>query len=156
MALKLRCMIKKWRFLTSLVEIPINIMKNSNIDFKQRSSQTFPLLVWRLAFGACLLVVLVFALMPIDMGMPSTGWDKSNHLLAFSVLALLGLRAYPGRTRAVLAGLLTYGVLVEVFQSFTPNRSADWQDVLADSVGLLTGWALQLLGLFLLRFRANS
>ena len=131
-------------------------MNKSNIAFKQRRIQTFPLLVWRLAFGAYVLAVLVLALMPIDMVMPSTGWDKSNHLLAFSVLTLLGLRAYPGRTMSLLAGLLTYGVLVEVLQSFTPNRSADWQDVVADSVGLVLGWALQLLGLFLRKFRTSS
>jgi VanZ family protein len=130
-------------------------MNKSNFAFTQRHSQTFQLLVWRLAFGACVLGVLVFSLMPIDMVMPSTGWDKSNHLLAFSVLSLLGLRAYPNRTLCLLGGLLTYGVLIEVLQSFTPNRSADWHDIAADSVGLLVGWALQLMGLFLRRFRAH-
>lgn len=126
----------------------------SNSDASRPSLCLFG--VWLLAFGAYVLAVLVLALMPIDMVMPSTGWDKSNHLLAFSVLTLLGLRAYPGRTMSLLAGLLTYGVLVEVLQSFTPNRSADWQDVVADSVGLVLGWALQLLGLFLRKFRTSS
>jgi len=113
------------------------------------------LLAWRLAFGICVVAVLVLALMPKDLVMPSTGWDKSNHLLPFSVLALLGLHAYPGRAMAVLAGLLTYGVLIKVLQSFTPNRSADWQDVVADSVGLVLGWSFQLLGQFIRRLHAN-
>ena len=97
-------------------------------------------LAWRLAFGGCVLAVLVLALAPTDVPMPTTGWDKSNHLLAFSVMALLGQRAYPGRTMAVLAGLLAYGVLIEVLQSFTPHRSADWHDVVADAAGLAAGW----------------
>jgi VanZ family protein len=129
----------------------INMMNNSNLTIKHRSSQASPLLAWRLAFGMCVLVVLVLALMPKDMAMPSTGWDKSNHLLAFSVMALLGLRAYPGRTMAVLAGLLAYGVLIEVLQSFTPNRSADWQDIVADAVGLVLGWGSRLLGRHFIR-----
>ena len=106
----------------------------------RRSRRAIPVLVWRLAFGICVLAVLVLALMPIDVPIPSTGWDKSNHLLAFSVMALLGQRAYPDQTLAVLAGLLAYGVLIEVLQSFTPNRSAEWRDLVANAVGLVCGW----------------
>lgn len=142
---------KKWRNPAGSEEIAINIMNKSNIAFEQRRSHALPLLVWRLAFGLCVLVVLMLALLPTDRALPSTGWDKSNHLLAFSVMALLGLRSYPGRTMAVLAGLLTYGVLIEVLQSFTPNRSADWQDIVADSLGLALGWGTQLLGRHLMR-----
>ncbi len=69
--------------------------------------------------------------------MPSTGWDKSNHFLAFFVMTLLGGVAYPGRTALVLTSLLAYGALIEVLQSFTPSRSAEWGDLLADAVGLL-------------------
>ena len=68
-------------------------MDNSNFAFEQQRSQTITLMAWRLAFGICVMAVLVLALMPTDVPMPSTGWDKSNHLLAFSVMALLGRRA---------------------------------------------------------------
>jgi hypothetical protein len=37
-----------------------------------------------------MLVVMALALMPSEVRMPSTGWDKSDHLLAFFVIALLG------------------------------------------------------------------
>ena len=101
--------------------------------------------MWRLAFGVCLLAVLVLALAPADMPMPGTGWDKSNHMLAFSVMSLLGKRALPGRTMALLAGLLAYGALIEGLQSFAPNRSANWHDLLADAAGLVLGWGVGLL-----------
>ena len=133
----------------------INIMDNSDLAFEQRRSQAIPLLAWRLAFGLCVLAVLVLALMPTNVPMPSTGWDKSNHLLAFSVMALLGRRAYPGRTMALLAGLLAYGALIEVLQSFTPNRSADWQDLVADAVGLALGWGAGRLAQAMRRLRAG-
>ena len=74
--------------------------------------------------------------------MPSTGWDKNNHMLAFAVLAVLGLWGYPGRMVLLLLGLLAYGGLIEVLQSFTPDRFAEWADLLADVVGLLVGAVL--------------
>ena len=98
---------------------------------------------WRGAFWACALAVLVLALMPPTPRMPSTGWDKSNHLLAFGTLALLGRRAWPRRAVAWLAGLLlAYGGLIEILQSFTPDRSAEWADLLADALGIGCGLAL--------------
>lgn len=101
---------------------------------------------WGYAFGACLLGALVLALMPAGIPMPSTGWDKSNHLLCFAVLALLGCRAYAGRETAVLLGLLFYGGAIEVLQSFTSYRSAEWRDLLADAAGLALGLGLRALG----------
>ena len=147
--------IKRTVPLVSSRGLVINIMDNSDLAFEQRRSQAIPLLAWRLAFGLCVLAVLLLALMPTDVPMPSTGWDKSNHLLAFSVMALLGRRAYPGRTMALFAGLLAYGALIEVLQFFTPNRSADWQDLVADAVGLALGWGAGRLAQAMRRLRAG-
>ena len=131
-------------------------MGNSNLaSVQRRRSPAIPLLAWRLVFGICMLAVMVLALMPTDMPMPSTGWDKSNHLLAFSVMALLGRRAYPCRAMVVLAGLLAYGALIEVLQSFTPNRSADWQDLVADAVGLALGWGAEQLARVVHRLKSG-
>jgi hypothetical protein len=83
------------------------------------------LVTWRWAFWTCMSAVTVLALMPAVPYMPSTSWDKSNHLLAFTVLAVLGLRAYPTRTMAVSLGLLAFGGLIELLQSLTPDRLAE-------------------------------
>ncbi|MEQ1838617.1 MAG: VanZ family protein [Candidatus Nitrotoga sp.] len=98
--------------------------------------------LWIWVFGSVALVVLALALMPIAVHMPTTGWDKANHLLAFAVLAWLGCHAYPQRMASVLLGLLAYGALIEILQSFTSYRFADWHDLLADGLGLLLGWLL--------------
>ena len=126
-----------------LADGAVNLMDNSPLAATPHRSRALVLLAWRLAFGLCVLVVLVLALLPNDLAVPSTGWDKSNHLLAFSVMALLGLRAFPGRTLALLAGLLAYGALIEMLQSFTPNRFAQWQDLVADAAGLALGWVVE-------------
>lgn len=95
----------------------------------------------RLAFWLALLAVLVLALLPQAAELPSTGWDKSNHLLAFSVLSGLGCLGYPGRTIRVLPALIAFGALVEALQSLTPDRHAEAADLVADALGVLLGWA---------------
>ncbi|WP_218509418.1 VanZ family protein [Variovorax sp. dw_308] len=91
----------------------------------------------RYAFWATGLVVLVLSLLPVvPAEIPTTGWDKSNHMLAFVVLALLGRLAYRRNWRGVLVGLVAFGGLIEVLQSFTPTREAEWADLFADSLGI--------------------
>ena len=98
-----------------------------------------PLWLWRLAFALCLIAVLTLALLPDPDPRLSTGWDKGNHLLAFAVLAFLGCWALHGRWLIVAIGLLSYGVLIEVLQSLTGYRYAEWADLLADGLGILVG-----------------
>jgi VanZ family protein len=99
---------------------------------------------WNILFWMLLIVVLALALMPNTDNLPTTGWDKANHLLAFITLGICGLLAYPKRTVAVLLGLLLYGGLIEVLQSFTPNRSAEYADLVTDGLGLVVGWKISL------------
>jgi len=98
--------------------------------------------IWRWAFFTCALAVLVLALIPSPPPMITTGWDKSNHLLAFAVMAWLGCKAFPQRVAYTLLALLAYGALIEILQSFTPTRSAEWLDLFADSLGIVVGWGV--------------
>lgn len=97
---------------------------------------------WRLLFWACAAAVLALSLMPPSQPLPSTGWDKSNHLLAFGVLSLLGRRAFAGHWLALLAALAAYGGVIELLQGMTTYREADWLDLVADTCGVLAGLAL--------------
>lgn len=96
----------------------------------------------RWVFFGCAAVVMVLSLLPVETQLPSTGWDKANHLLAFSVLAILGCWSYPARKLQILACLLAYGGLIELLQALTPYRFAEWGDLLADALGLVCGWAM--------------
>lgn len=98
-------------------------------------------------FWACVLAVLVLMAAPIGNGLPSTGWDKSDHVCTFLVLGLLGLRAYPQRGLSVAAGLVIYGALTEGLQGLLPYRYAEWLDIAADAVGVVLAcllWSLWL------------
>jgi len=94
----------------------------------------------RWAFSVCLAVVLALSLMPQPTPVPPTVWDKTDHAMAFAVLAMLGCWSYPERKPAVLLGLLAYGGLIELLQGLAGYRIADMVDVLADAVGVLFGW----------------
>jgi VanZ family protein len=94
-------------------------------------------ILFRLAFVAALAGALALALWPLDSPPPlHTGWDKTDHLLGFVVLGLLGQAAWPGRRVWVLGGLLAFGVLIELLQGLTGYRFADSKDVLADWLGV--------------------
>ncbi|OUL99430.1 VanZ family protein [Variovorax sp. JS1663] len=98
---------------------------------------------WRGAFWSVALAMLVLSILPPSPQLPTTGWDKSNHVLGFAVLMMLGRWAYPKRAVSLLLlGLLGYGAAIECLQSLTPDRFAEWADLLADGIGLLCGWLL--------------
>lgn len=91
----------------------------------------------RNAFFLALISVLMLALWPSPASLPvQTGWDKADHVLAFVVLGIIGLRVWPQAQMRVSAGLLAYGGLIEVLQSLTKYRQADWHDLAADAIGI--------------------
>lgn len=109
---------------------------------------SFPLLArivqarhrWRLVLALLLLVVGCLALMPAPPRELSTGWDKLNHVLAFAALAFSARLSFPRRPLwHVVLGLLAFGGLIELVQLVVPGRSCDWEDLMADAIGIAVG-----------------
>lgn len=96
---------------------------------------------WSALVLVAILTLLPASALPTDLFVFDL-WDKVQHALAFAVLALWGLLAYPLHPWRVLLGLLAFGGAIEVAQAMTTWRFADWQDWLADAVGLALGAAL--------------
>jgi len=97
---------------------------------------------WRALLALLVLVITWLALVPEPPRGVSTGWDKSNHALAFASLAFAAVWALwrePRQWPRLVAWLLAYGVGIEIAQYFDPPRSADWHDVVADGVGIMLG-----------------
>jgi VanZ family protein len=98
------------------------------------------------AFG--LLLTTVLLLMP-SYAVPKVFdfYDKAQHGLVFTVLTAAGLMAYVQRMKTVCLGLFLYGGLIEVLQStLTTTRHGDVFDWFADSVGIVLGLGVYLLG----------
>ena len=99
-------------------------------------------------FGFGLVLATVLLLMP-SYAVPKAldFYDKAQHSLVFVTLSLAGLMAYQERLKTVCLGLCVYGGLIEVLQStLTMTRHGDVFDWFADSVGIVVGLVLYLLG----------
>jgi VanZ family protein len=63
-------------------------------------------------------------------------WDKAVHFLFFGGLALLAwLAVGPRWTPLIWITVVCIGGLDEAYQMFTPGRTSDWKDLLADAIG---------------------
>ncbi|PXW98039.1 VanZ family protein [Sphaerotilus hippei] len=98
--------------------------------------------VWRVLLLLLLVVITWLALAPHPPQEANLGWDKLNHMAAFTALAFAGAlaRTLCKRHLATLsATLMLFGAWIEIAQSFVPGRSADGQDLVADAVGIVLG-----------------
>ncbi len=107
---------------------------------------------WRIASILLLAIVLTLAIIPaiwLWPQDPGTVWslsDKWVHGITFAVLALWFSGQYArGAYWKLVVGLLAFGALIEMCQRMISYRTAEWNDLLADllgiGVGLLIAWA---------------
>lgn len=68
--------------------------------------------------------------------------DKLEHLVAYTTLMGWLCLIYPThRQRLSLAlACISYGGIIELLQGWSGYRSAEWADLLADSLGVGLGW----------------
>lgn len=103
---------------------------------------------WRTASAMLLLAVLVLTLMPAVWFWTERAqlvswlgsYDKWVHAITFALLAIWFAGQY--RPRAywrIAAGLLAFGLLIEICQRLVGYRSAEWYDVMADAAGIIVG-----------------
>lgn len=101
-------------------------------------------------FFIALLTLLPGSVIP-DISWDFISIDKTVHIIMFSVLIFLGLVASKygnfklfGRWPVILSivSAITYGYILELIQSFIPQRSYDFADLTADCVGTIVGYGL--------------
>lgn len=104
------------------------------------------------AIAVMFLTLLPGASMPMTNIWDLFHFDNFAHLFVFLVLTFLtivGLRKqYTFRVcrfKAVQIGLITciaYGISLEVIQGMVPDRTMEFQDMIANTLGCLGGWTL--------------
>ena len=82
---------------------------------------------------------------PLKRSLETSLTDYVQHFLSFS---LLGTLAWSARRAAAwatwvpfLCSLLTYAIAIELLQMAIPDRTFQWHDLFANTMGLLGGWA---------------
>lgn len=79
--------------------------------------------------------------LPKDPGVP--GLDKVVHFGLFSGLVFLWQFRFPERTLWVCLIAIAFGIAVEFVQEWIGNgRSFDVYDIVADSLGAVSGWVV--------------
>ncbi len=102
---------------------------------------------WLFAGAVLLVIGLLSALSPVQSLVPVSMNDKVLHALGFLFFMLWFGGVFPVRVAPLLVvGLASYGIFIEVLQSFTPTREAEFLDLVADLAGILVGWALSRAG----------
>jgi len=100
-----------------------------------------PLKFFRVVFWLCFVGLTGLALSPAPYLPPLdifNWWDKAQHAIGYGTLMASALLAYPKVSKLRLADLLClHGCLIEVLQYFSGYRYGDWQDALADGVGVI-------------------
>jgi VanZ family protein len=106
---------------------------------------TLRTLWWSLGI-ALLLVITALSLLPVrgpDLDLPNA--DKLNHAVAYIVLMIyFGQLVGANRRRRamVVAGLVGYGITIELLQALMPPRSAELADLAANATGIVIGLLL--------------
>lgn len=100
-------------------------------------------LFYKVIWWTALVSIYIAAILPQEMA-PNIGnlSDKLHHLLAFLVLGILFQFAYVLRFWYAFFLLTAFGMVIEVSQLFTVNRSGEIADVVADIVGIFIGLTL--------------
>ena len=97
-------------------------------------------------FWLCFIALNALALSPAPYLPPLeilNWWDKAQHAIGFGTLAVLAALAYPHVSKLRLGVLLCLqGVAIELLQHWGGYRFGDWQDALADTVGVVLGLCL--------------
>jgi VanZ family protein len=111
-----------------------------------------PKLKWKILWLACgwSLIGLVVTLSLIPPPPPSTPFinlpyiDKLGHFLAYATLMGWFIQLYHSSHKRVqyVIGFIALGISLEILQGIGGIRHADWQDAVANSVGVLFAWRL--------------
>jgi VanZ family protein len=99
----------------------------------------------RIAFYAAGALVAALSLMPSAALPPTSIGDKVEHVIAYAALGLLGAAGWKRRIIGVILGLAAFGLAIEILQTFSPGRSPDPLDVVADIAGAGLGCGLAIL-----------
>ncbi len=81
------------------------------------------------------------------------GTDKTHHFIAYAALMLPTALKQPKYYLAIIAGFVAFGGAIELIQPYV-NRSGEWLDVAANTIGLTCGWLIAKVSLYFFQKKA--
>jgi VanZ family protein len=103
-------------------------------------------MLWMLIGCAIVLGIWIGSLMPNPPALPNTGGDKVHHFAAYALAALWWCAVLQGLRRCALAvvALVLMGVVIEFLQGASGYRHFELADMIANSLGAMTGGLISL------------
>ena len=69
------------------------------------------------------------------------GTDKTHHFIAYAALILPTALKQPKNYLTIIIGFIAFSGVIELIQPYV-NRYGEWLDMLANTLGLISGWLL--------------
>ncbi len=85
--------------------------------------------------------ITIGSLMPLVELPPLPGSDKTHHLIGYAVLVFCSALRRPNYWLYLVLGFALWSGAIELIQPYV-NRYGEWQDLIANCVGLLLGIGL--------------
>ncbi|NVK21386.1 MAG: VanZ family protein [Kangiellaceae bacterium] len=96
--------------------------------------------LFKVLFLAATTFIFIMSLMPGKQLPSNLPWDKALHFIGYFGLALLArLGSTKHKHWQIALGCIVFSLVIEVLQQFIPNRGFEWQDLLANSLGVVSG-----------------
>ncbi len=110
------------------------------------------LLVGRAAAWSCIVAIGVLSLLPGEEMVRTDLGGHAEHVLAYSMTALIVASAYSSiAPHQVFGALMTYAACLEYLQRFSPGRHSRPIDFAFSALGVVVGAAIFVIGRKLLR-----
>ena len=85
-------------------------------------------------------IITILSIHEVNLESSTNFLDKALHFLCFTYLTLITwLSRFLSKDLHVYVIVLAYGILIEIVQRFLPDRSFEYLDIFADSVGIIAG-----------------
>ncbi|MGP8246953.1 MAG: VanZ family protein [Bryobacteraceae bacterium] len=114
---------------------------------REHNKRVVTLILWAVLICCVIIGELLPAASPVMVAIGRLHiWDKLQHFGAYLTLSFLPVIGFRDRRRGILAGLSMFvlGVLLEGGQHFSPGRSVELGDVIANGIGVSCGALLGL------------
>ena len=104
-------------------------------------------LLFVFSFFVILIVITLLSLLPPKSTINLGNQDKISHYIAYFFLTINALLITQKRKHILAIFLVIfYGIIIECLQSFIPGRFPSFNDVIANSLGTLSGFIIILIG----------
>ena len=93
---------------------------------------------WKALTFLILTAITILSLLPVSALPPAPGTDKTHHFIAYAMLILPAALRKPANWILLGVFFILYSGAIELIQPFV-NRYGEWLDLLANSMGVLSG-----------------